>query len=716
MSLLTNFTDGKVDIPHIAKFKTGNDLPSLVVTSIGQSRNGKSAFLNCLATAITGKEKRYFQSMSMKLSEGRDVTVGMNYVVLTYKTHNIILIDSQGISGIYSDTDPQVLLFAYYISDVIIFNCPKQLDTASLNLLTPISTLVSKMKHVQKLPGLIFRIFDCVDEYDDQLAKKNYELMMTDRHDSVHGVRQTIKELFSKEHLIVWTERPNRSDIQLLDKCKIMQFFKSDLNFAHTCGKIIDYIGKFPPRKVNHQQELIEMAKLINDNLNSQTIEKFDTASNITKDDVRRWIDGDIFDDIKSNIPDELNQKLPITNHTMEIYKLIDDRLQKINEVIKSFIDYFDKAPKSVIDHGVTQLRNRLMTKYDNALVEYKQFANVYICSMVKSSGIRDKIYSSEYYECDQIYQSGQLITHENLTNQFQSIVQLIENLDVHNDIKSNHIQLIKDEEKHVFTQISNIFVDFKEKHGHFKHIKIMHDFTLVEKYLHMLNKSYDEIKQIVLDEITTKYSGQPTEDLIHKFINKLVSVFKPSDKKTIATDVYRFDAEEFKLIRTENRQISIKDLDYFGEFNKAYDKVYNTLNTLHGEFTKKRKANIVKYLEQYHVYKFANCRSTMDGLYDQYAASYNGLKECNQTIPLYLLDTVPMKTGIQDPKIHQMQLFVAENGFPIYRLMSTDEWDTIPKPIIKYIELINNTNNANVSMLVENMWRKWVDIIVQGH
>ena len=461
------------------------------------------------------------------------------------------------------------------------------------------------------------------------------------------------------------------------------------------------------------------MAKLINDNLNSQTIEKFDTASNITKDDVRRWIDGDIFDDIKSNIPDELNQNLVVQNHRQATYATIEDRLQKINAVINSFIDYFDKAPKSVIDHGVEQLRTRLIAKYDSALTEYKRLADVYMLSAVKSSGIRDKIYSSEFHACNQIYQNRVLITLDDLNKQFKSIVMLIEGLDTYEEGRLRHSRMITEEQTNVLEQMSDIFDQFKQDHGHFKHIKIMHDFTLVEKYLPMLNKSYDDIKQIVLDEITTKYSGQPTEDLIHKFINKLVSVFKPSDKKTIATDVYRFDAEEFKLIRTENRQISIKDLDYFGEFNKAYDKVYNTLNTLHGEFTKKRKANISKYLEQYHNYKFANCRSTMDGIYEQYAASFKILKECNSTIPLYMMDTIPMITGIGGTNgqlVHHMQLFVAENGFPIYRTMSADEWNLIPKSIIKYIELINKTDKANIGMLVENMWRKWVDIIVQGH
>ena len=108
-----------------------------------------------------------------------------------------------------------------------------------------------------------------------------------------------------------------------------------------------------------------------------------------------------------------------------------------------------------------------------------------------------------------------------------------------------------------------------------------------------------------------------------------------------------------------------------------------------------------------------------MDGIYEQYAASFKILKECNSTIPLYMMDTIPMITGIGGTNgqlVHHMQLFVAENGFPIYRTMSADEWNLIPKSIIKYIELINKTDKANIGMLVENMWRKWVDIIVQGH
>jgi hypothetical protein len=100
-----------------------------VITMIGVSRSGKSAFLNCLTTYITGQKSNLapFKSLSFANSHGKDVTIGANGYVLAIPKEDAtyLIIDIQGIAGQFSAADPLVLLFCYYISDLFILSVDK---------------------------------------------------------------------------------------------------------------------------------------------------------------------------------------------------------------------------------------------------------------------------------------------------------------------------------------------------------------------------------------------------------------------------------------------------------------------------------------------------------------------------------------------------------------------------------------------------------------
>ena len=366
-----------------------------VITMIGVSRSGKSAFLNCFSTYINHMmhnktDAAPFKSLNSKSSEGKDVTIGANgYMFNISSDLSYLIIDIQGIAGQFSAADPLVLLFCYYISDLIILGIDKQLNTQALNLLTPIAAKLQNMKDASELhkPHLVFRIYDALDFYDDKLAQQNFSVMMEDRDDAVQGIRKAINELFIlPERKIIWTERPDRESLKLVDEGQITKFMKAEEEFWRSCGLLVDIVDKIPTRAYFKINNILQCAQAINSQSSIIKSSEFDLASHINEQEIRWWIEGDRYGqhhDKVSQIPEELKQSIVISDCTEATWQILLARRNAIGKLKDTFNSRFSKSPSNLRNAGFIELSKIIDPAYDAAITVFDEFYNVLLRQII---------------------------------------------------------------------------------------------------------------------------------------------------------------------------------------------------------------------------------------------------------------------------------------------------------------------------------------------
>lgn len=388
---LTRFdrTDGsKINVDLINTNFTINDGKTITIAIIGQSRQGKSSFLNCLISRLkeyynleVSEDNVYFKSMSRKASGGKDVTKGMRYYNLTIGKITYCFIDVQGISGVESEDDPVILMFCYYIADLVIVNC-NSLDANTLKMLEPIGALQAKLgKVVDNKPTLVFRYLDVEDDFNIADTLKSFNLMMNDRKDQVSGVRQVIKELFIfDETPVVFTTRPERKEISDLDKGNIANVLSSNTTFIEACDSIIAKLKTFEGR-MQVKENMLIAANKINAQDGIVNSEMFDTVTRVTQSDIMLWIHGSTFTDddqvpIKSMIPDELKKDLQVIDSSSKTHELLLERKEKIATCVDDYNKRFAKTPKKIRDQGCKTLSDIIMKPYGEAYAKFTGFIN----------------------------------------------------------------------------------------------------------------------------------------------------------------------------------------------------------------------------------------------------------------------------------------------------------------------------------------------------
>ena len=119
--------------------------PVKVISVIGKARGGKSSFMNLLISKWSNVNTTIF-----KMGDNGDhCTNGVDYYYI--KQLNIILLDFQGIYLGDSSQDSKLLLLAYLLSDVIIFNENKMLSNNTLSQFEPMLSFIQYIdtKHLK---------------------------------------------------------------------------------------------------------------------------------------------------------------------------------------------------------------------------------------------------------------------------------------------------------------------------------------------------------------------------------------------------------------------------------------------------------------------------------------------------------------------------------------------------------------------------------------
>lgn len=600
-----NNSNASINVELIRNFKNAYKINDdiKIITMVGVARSGKSAFLNCLVTKICGGGKSHsiFQSMSLAKSDGKDVTNGMNGCLID-KT---LFLDVQGIAGERSECDPILLLFCYYISDIIIFNIDKQLNTQALNLLTPIAAKLQNMKDASKLhkPKLVFRVYDCVDDYDDELARKNFTVMMTERDDQVQGIRKAINELFVlPNRKIVWTERPSKKDLAALEKGDVAAFLAAENNFSEACGQLYEIIAATSIRKSYNFASIMKHATIINEQAGVFKSVEFDLATTINNQEIRWWIEGDKYGqhaDKVSQIPGDLRQALAVNDCTQPTWEVIQTRSSQVDSLIDSFKLRFNKSPSNLRDAGLAELEKIVMPPVNNAMSQFDGFAKIEQNKIEKL--IKDELSTIAINDHQSFIANDVWLTTVNKHITGRPIAahiteEIKETLTQFYDVllgqhKIVHGEYLKRYEAKIKTAVSSLNNCSKNLPN------------LLNPYISQLELSYQQICKILLDQYQKDNQITVEESTVQKVWSYLFgsgAVDESKSKTTLTVETRSFSIE-WNSLKLEYSASSDKviEINTAKELESSLAKLQNAMKTQSLVFNMSRAAAIPKLLEE---------------------------------------------------------------------------------------------------------------------
>lgn len=252
-----------------------------VISILGKARMGKSTLLNSIVSFLTQKNCAPFQTQD----DDEHCTRGIDSYFL--EKEGLVLLDCQGLSLEDSSHDPALLLFAYMVSDIIIFNERMMLQNEALKLLEPVCTFMTYIDvDAIKKPKLFFRISD------GDIVKtpvKNLEKVMATYRDQYQSIRDSIKHLFQPEIGIVKTDTLDRGAKSDLTGGKYLSLLAAKaFGFESAITSILTSL----PLGHSGAAWLSLIPQIINGiNGNSKiTIEKLDLVSQTAKLELVEWI------------------------------------------------------------------------------------------------------------------------------------------------------------------------------------------------------------------------------------------------------------------------------------------------------------------------------------------------------------------------------------------------------------------------------------------
>lgn len=368
----TKFNGSNIDKEEIKKLQM-NQKPTTVISIIGESRIGKSSFLNGFISFLCNENKQIFKTKSDV--DPSDCTTGIDYYIHETKKNIILFLDVQGIGGNYSENDPSVLLFIYGISDLIIYSV-KQLNVSTLMTLSPIGLHAGDIEKTDRKPHFVYHVKDVNQNHTYETMNTMYETMMRERNDSVFSMRILMNQIFQYDDKckILHTFHPSEKQLKLLDDGKYLQFMADDKPktqyrniFFRLNTSLLDTIK---PR-LNVLKSIYEAAKIIEDKQEVFNAKNFDFVGISDVLAIHIWINGTTQNDekINSHIPEEALKEINIDYGTQDEWDaLITPRIELAKKIRKEFYDKFHKFPKNIFEDGKNQLSLKIDIPVDNAM------------------------------------------------------------------------------------------------------------------------------------------------------------------------------------------------------------------------------------------------------------------------------------------------------------------------------------------------------------
>lgn len=384
-----------------------------VITIVGRARTGKSTFLNLLISYLNNNDELIFKSNS-----GIDhCTHGIDI----YIDNNIIFLDCQGIEYQDSSNDIQLLLLAYLLSNVIIFN-DHQLNNGTLKSLEPIISFVNYIEVTDlKKPDLFFRIRD----YDmDSSVASLLTNFLTRQDDQYQTIRDSLFDLFENIDSIS-TGSLDRKELKHLKECKYGTILDcKDNKFEECFNNLITKISTYKSITFSRFMENIDnISELLNNN-SRLDFNKLDLCHTLIKTEIVEFI---------NNIDKRVYTNLNVTGTQHNYNIVVKPRIKQTNTIFDTFDNNFKFVNSNIKDNYrqklFEELNQPIITateycvdachdKFSELFLKFKSNIDEYIanfseeCFIQQSNKVVQEIKFSEVlfenrkilYECNDMY------------------------------------------------------------------------------------------------------------------------------------------------------------------------------------------------------------------------------------------------------------------------------------------------------------------------
>ena len=536
-----------------------------VISIIGKARTGKSTFLNCLLTYWRNATQNIFQMSS----GGNHCTNGID--VYDIPERGMLLLDFQGIYLGDSSNDPKLLLLAYLLSDVIIFNETKMLSNITLQQFEPMLSFINYMKGKNDLkdfnPKLIFRISDMSLDIDPTTNMQN---MLKPEDDQFQAIRECINDLFDNPYAVS-TSNLDRKEIQFLKDNQFKELLDIPENgFNDAICKINEYLECCESRKTISifMDDLPKILKSINDE-KAIDFKKLDIVKSLGDIQIRDWIDAlgtDIYNDI-------------LVDGTSETFKNVVKRQEELTKIIKDLDKTFKSIPKTIRDERSSKLKEQITKKIDKATQENKTMAETLIGAVINKHLLIPNPFTLSI-----VFDNIETLQFDEWIKPFTDKLELIreQSMNIHNvallPFCKWKLQVIKDIKQRFDSELEEV-----------KKIIVSYELAL-DKYFETFNKNIDENIKKYVDtmDITLPYSSILENIMIEE--NKNINcILQASEDIYHNNKTYKFAIEN--IISPYNGECNIihttgtsKHSNYNNDFNKLYQKfskeVKNILDT----------------------------------------------------------------------------------------------------------------------------------------
>uniref|UniRef100_A0A6C0ARH0 G domain-containing protein n=1 Tax=viral metagenome TaxID=1070528 RepID=A0A6C0ARH0_9ZZZZ len=347
-----------------------------VISILGKARMGKSTFLNAILSRIRGSTVKPF----MTQDNDEHCTRGIDYYFC--EKERLLLLDCQGLALEDSSHDPQLLLFAYLVSDVLILNERMMLQNEALKLMEPICGFMTYIDmEGMKKPQLFFRISDA-DLVKD--PAKNLERVLTRYPDQYQSIRDSIKNLFQPSIGIVKTETMDRSLKKSLQANDYMCLFEDQLlGFQSAVDSVL---AALPEGRTASEwnASLTQIIHGINHN-EKISIDKLDIVRTLAELEIAQY---------KNTIPPALFTDIPVTAFQDSYNMLVVPRIESQQQLIADFHRKFKSVSKEIKDPHFQDLSDRLARPIDIAKKTMLQLAEQHVAPLVQTAS-QDRSYPS---------------------------------------------------------------------------------------------------------------------------------------------------------------------------------------------------------------------------------------------------------------------------------------------------------------------------------
>jgi hypothetical protein len=534
--------------------------PVKIISVIGKARTGKSTLMNLLISKWS-----YVNTTIFKMSDSGDhCTNGVDYYYV--KEYNIILLDFQGIYLGDSSQDSKLLLLAYLLSDVIIFNENKMLSNNTLSQFEPMLSFIQYMHKddfKKSNPKLIFRITDVNLNID---ATTNMHQMLTHQDDQFQSIRDCINELFD-EPFAINTNNLDRSEFKLLKNEDFMGILNETENgFDNAITKINEYLSCCTTQRTVGSF-CNDIRRIVMD-INSQKkidFTKLDVVLNLANYEILDYI---------NNVDNAMYSEI-IVDGTQNTYeKNLIMRITKRDDIIKDIYKKFKKIPKNIIDTQIPKFTDKVNPLIEKATKDNLEMAQTKLSEIINSTF--GELNPKKTYKTSYVFGFGDLDNFDDININYDKFMTGLETIFTQ-ITKESHI-LFKDVFEDYIKHINNVFDTIKTE---FFKVKDMINWSINNCKCNMnkfIEDTITNIFHIILDtydiETHTKIESYYTSIIKEKSSEIQENILKSDnyENKQITFNV-TINIDNFSVTTKSNKNKTTSS--YFTEINEKYITIF---------------------------------------------------------------------------------------------------------------------------------------------